>query len=285
MGKLGWVVALAAVAVRTEAAGAATVVRLDARDNGRLVVPVGLNGKGAYPFLVDTGAGTTVLGHKLAGKLGVKTVRTDRVRTFAGAVPVPVGRLDTVGIGSRWVTGVEVLCADLRRMWDLEPGIEGILGQDVLSHFNYVLDRRSRRLEIEDDGDLRAVLGGTRVPFERSLGKIYVPIADGALRLMLDSGVPYLVLYEDAASKLAITFIGAGPEAAAESRLGARALRPARLAALEIGDLRLRNLRVHVTRRAVGERVEDGFLPLALFDAIYVNNGASFLILNPRRGR
>ena len=66
MGKLGWVVALAAVAVRTEAAGAATVVRLDARDNGRLVVPVRLNGKGAYPFLVDTGAGTTVLGHKLA---------------------------------------------------------------------------------------------------------------------------------------------------------------------------------------------------------------------------
>src|SRR6266568_7550255 len=108
MGKLGWVVALAAVAVRTEAAGAVTVVRLDVRDNGRLVVPVGLNGKGAHPFLVDTGATTTVLSQKLAERLGVASRGTARVHTFAGEVPVPVARLDTVGIGSRWVVVVDV---------------------------------------------------------------------------------------------------------------------------------------------------------------------------------
>jgi len=69
-GRIVWM-AIAAGGVWAEPAGAVTVVRLDARDNGRLVVSVGLNGKGAYRFLVDTGATTTVLSQKLAERLGV----------------------------------------------------------------------------------------------------------------------------------------------------------------------------------------------------------------------
>jgi len=151
---------------------------LDARDGGRLVAPVGINGKGAYPFLVDTGATTTVLSQKLAERLGVASRGTYRVHTFAGERSVPVARLETVGIGSHWVAGVDVFCADLGRMFKLEPAIEGILGQDVLARFNYLLDRRGRRLEIEEAGDLGAVLSGTPVPFKSRGGKIYVTVAD-----------------------------------------------------------------------------------------------------------
>ena len=276
--RIGWMAAVAGV-VCAEPAGALTVVRLDARDNGRLVVSVGLNGKGAYPFLVDTGASTTVLSQKLAERLGVASRGTVRVHTFAGEVPVPVARLDTVGIGSRWVVVVDVLCADLGRMFGLEPAIEGILGQDVLSRFNYLLDRRGRRLEIEEDGDLGAGLSGTPVPFNSRGGKIYVQTAGGALRLMLDSGIPYPVLYEDVVSKVELAQAGAGETTAA----GCRTLRPARLATLAIGDARIRNLQVYLTKRTEAGRPEDGFLPVRLLDAVYVNNDKAFLILNPHR--
>ena len=280
-GRIVWM-AIAAGGVWAEPAGAVTVVRLDARDNGRLVVSVGLNGKGAYRFLVDTGATTTVLSQKLAERLGVASRGTARVHTFAGEVPVPVARLDTVGIGSRWVVVVDVLCADLGRMFGLEPAIEGILGQDVLSRFNYLLDRRGRRLEIEEDGDLGAGLSGTPVPFNSRGGKIYVQTAGGALRLMLDSGIPYPVLYEDVVSKVELT-LGAWENKAAESGIGCRTLRPARLAALAIGDARIRNLQVYLTKRTEAGRPEDGFLPVRLLDAVYVNNDKAFLILNPHR--
>jgi predicted aspartyl protease len=281
-GKIGWT-ALVAGALWCQPAAAASVVRLDARDNGRLVVSVGLNGKGTYSFLLDTGATTTVLSQKLAEKLGVASRGTARVHTFAGAVLVPVARVDTVGIGSRWIVGVDVVCADLGRMFKLEPTIEGILGQDVLSRFNYLLDRRSRKIELEENGDLGAELSGTPVPFEPRGGKIYVTATGKPIRLMLDSGIPYPVLYEDAGSKVELTMVSRGEDMAARSGIGTRKLRPARLAALDIGDARIRNLQIYVTERIAPQRPEDGILPLLLFDAIYVNNAKAFLILNPHR--
>ncbi len=154
--------------------------------------------------------------------------------------------------------------------------------QDVLARFNYLLDRRGRRLEIEEDGD--AALSGTPVPFNSRGGKIYVQTAGGALRLMLDSGIPYPVLYEDVVSKVELT-LGAWENKAAESGIGCRTLRPARLAALAIGDARIRNLQVYLTKRTEAGRPEDGFLPVRLFDAVYVNNAKAFLILNPHRAR
>ncbi len=89
--KIGLMSAVAGVACAGPA-GAVTVVRLDARDNGRLVAPVGLNGKGSYRFLVDTGATTTVLSQKLVERLGVASRGMTRVHTFAGQVQVPVAR-------------------------------------------------------------------------------------------------------------------------------------------------------------------------------------------------
>src|SRR5439155_10717021 len=102
-----------------------------------------------------------------------------------------------------------------------------------LARFNYLLDRRGRRLEIEEDGDLGATLSGTPVPFNSRGGKIYVQTAGGALRLMLDSGIPHPMLYEDVVSKVELAVAEAGKNTKAESGIGRRALRPARLAALD----------------------------------------------------
>src|SRR5512133_3093947 len=88
-GKIGWMTIVIA-ALWAKSAWAGSVVRLEVEDNGRLVAPVGLNGKGSYPFLVDTGATTTVLSEKLAEVLGVTSRGSARVHTFAGQVSVPI---------------------------------------------------------------------------------------------------------------------------------------------------------------------------------------------------
>jgi len=271
-------------AVAQETNGAKSgAIRITVRENGRLLVPVAVNGKKESRFLFDTGATTTVLSERLAAKAGVTARSVKRVSTFAGEVALPVGQVDTLGIGNHSVAGLEVLIGDLRRLFDLDAEIDGILGGDFLSRFNYLLDPDRGQLEIEEGGNLLSKLSGTRVACEKRGGKIHVPAAGGDVRLILDSGNPYLVVYEDAASRLQPT--GDTKETrVVRSPIGSRAIRPFTIALLKIGDSRLRNVDAYLATRGPG-RLEDGFLPPYLFDSIYVNNLENFLIANPQRNR
>jgi predicted aspartyl protease len=262
--------------------GAALGITL--REHGRILVPVSVNGSKACPFLFDTGATTTVLGERLAKKTGVAAMREEKVQTFAGPVSVTVGRVAALRLGDQLVEGDEFLVGDLGRLFNLDPEIDGILGEDVLSRFNYLVDRRGHKLEIEEADGLAGSLSGTKISFEKRAGKIYVPVQGGALRLMLDSGNPYLVLYEDAASKLQGVNIAVGMERAVGSSIGQRAVRSSKLPLLQVGDAQTRNVEILLSPRGA-RRSEDGFLPMHLFDSVYVNNLENFLIVNPGRIR
>jgi predicted aspartyl protease len=185
---------------RTTSCG--SMIHIQVRDSGRLLVPVGLNGQKDRMFLLDTGATTTVVSEKLARKSGLNVRGAAPVHTFAGRMPMSVGVADKLAVGKDWIAGIEVLIGDLGRLFNLNPEIEGILGQDFLSRFNYLVDRRERKLLVEENDMLASVLSGTKVSFEARGGKIYVPAEGGTIRLLLDSGNPYLVLYEDIAGGL-----------------------------------------------------------------------------------
>jgi len=261
-----------------------STIPIKVRDNGRLLAPVALNGNEGYTFLLDTGATTTVISERLAAKIGITATGTARVHTFAGVVSLTVGRVDRLQIGIHDVEGQQVLIGDLKRLFGLDAEIEGILGQDVLSTFNFILDRRRRKLEIEDNDNDVTSLSGTKVSFERRGGKIYIQEAAGGLRLMLDSGNPYLVLYKDVAQELHPITVDSGGSGVVSSFIGRREILTARIPALQIGGKLFRNIEVLLTARQSG-RYEDGFLPLHFFDSIYINNLENFLIVNPGRRR
>jgi len=260
-----------------------SVIRITVRENGRLLVPVAVNGKKESRFLFDTGATTTVLSERLAAKAGVRPKSVKRVGTFAGEVSLSVGQVTTLRVGNQSTGGIEVLVADLGRLFNLDLEIDGILGEDILSRFNYLLDRRHGNLEIEQDGHLSPELLGARVSCEKRGGKIYVPAAGGDLHLVLDSGNPYLVVYDDVASKLQAT-ANIKDEKEVRSSIGSRKIRPFTIDSLKIGDSIEHNLEGYLATRGPN-RSEDGFLPLSAFDSIYVNNQENFLIPNPKRNR
>jgi len=278
------VAAILVTALQCAITSAGSTNPIKVRDNGRLLVSVALNGNEGYTFLLDTGATTTVISEKLATKIGITGTGTTRVHTFAGVVSLAVGRVDQLQIGIHKGEGQQVLIGDLERLFGLDVEIEGILGQDVLSTFNFILDRRRRKLEIEDSGNAVTSLSGTKVSFERRGGKIYIQEAAGALRLMLDSGNPYFVLYKDVAQALHPITVDSGGPGIVSSFIGRREILTARIPALQIGDKLFRNIEVLLTARQSG-RYEDGFLPLHFFDSIYINNLENFLIVNPERKR
>jgi len=100
---------------------------------------------------------------------------------------------------------------------------------------------------------------------------------------MLDSGNPYLVIYDDVASKLQAN-ANIKDDREVRSSIGSRRIRPFKIDSLEIGDTIKRDVEGYLAKRSPG-RSEDGFLPLFVFDSIYVNNLENFLIPNPKRNR
>ena len=68
----------------------AVVLRLKIKDKCRWIVPVRLNGRGEYGFLVDTGATTAVVDAKLAARLGLQPKGSALSGTYAGKVKVPM---------------------------------------------------------------------------------------------------------------------------------------------------------------------------------------------------
>lgn len=272
------------VSVPLPKSAASSIVRIRTREDGRMLVPLAVNGSGTYAFLFDTGAAVTMMSQSLAKKLGSPATKQVQVHTFAGKVPLLAGRVDSLRIGNYYTVGSEVLTGDLGRLFNLPPEVDGILGQDILRRFNYLIDLRAASLEIEEGTNLAAALAGTRISFERRGGTIHVPVAGGALRLLLDSGNPYLVIYEDAAPRCNAIVAVSGDEVAVGSSIGHRVIRPTRLPSLEIGGIGLRNIPAYLATRGA-DRSEDGFLPLHMFNSMYVNNLENFLIANPKRNR
>jgi hypothetical protein len=283
MGKRMWgVVVLIVVAGRDSEAGS---IGYKEQAGGRIVVPVSINGTGPYSFLFDTGADTTMLDARLARKLRLEPSRKTAMRTFAGRIEVALAPIERLALGD-WSDGpMEAGIADLAEMFGLPPDIQGILGQDTLARVTLLIVRRERRIVLDADGRLAGQIGGERLPAERRAGRYYVQgqIRGAAKprRFLLDSGIPYPVLYDDPSLQLRCS----GPAQAAESRIGARELRRCRVPSLDLGSVRLAGLEVQIAARIGGPAAwEDGILPLALFDSIYFNSSEGFVILNPTRG-
>ena len=96
---------------------------------------------------VDTGARLTVIRPDLAEEIGLE-LREDpesEVVGVGGLVPVSRGVVDAITFLGHTIRDVEVACQDLH------PALafHGILGLNVLRHFNIHIDNDDERLSIE----------------------------------------------------------------------------------------------------------------------------------------
>jgi clan AA aspartic protease (TIGR02281 family) len=111
-----------------------------------VVVPVTLNGREGYKFLLDTGATNTILSIKVADQLGLPAHRHATLLTAGGNLPVTVHRVKTMQIGSLQLSDLEISVADPRLFQKLH--VDGILGADYLKQFKISIDYAHRTLSI-----------------------------------------------------------------------------------------------------------------------------------------
>lgn len=268
---------------------ASTPVRFKQVQN-QIVASVLVNGAGPFDFIFDTGASSTVIDSELAKQLSLSPIESTSVLTVAGSKPVRRYQLATLALGPKSVQSLTVICADLREIHAISPKLRGVLGQNFLSGFDYILNHRDQRIEFEENGEFANTLQGTRIPVERDRGRVII-ITQGsspqklASRLVVDSGASSVVVFNAATknSDLEIELdVNGGINAS--TIVGSQRISTGRLRKLQVGDEKFSRLPVRVfeNRAAAKGRSEDGLLPTSLFRSIYINNTHNFVILNPR---
>ena len=268
----------------TQSSGYDSAVRFRLRDNYKVIVPVSVSGLEPMGFILDTGTKTTMIDECVCGKLELKPVARMPLTTFTGTRIVTISRIDSLSMGKASVQGLEVTCVDLRGTFSVGSDIRGVLGQDFLARFNYLLDYRRQRIWIEEGGDLQ----GDHLPLELREYRDHVHCGPASspqqeIHFMLDSGAPFAVVFED--SRVCATLQVQRDDGRADfsSAYGSRSVEPARISILRVGTESLGNLPVRLTRARENERRwENGLLPTRLFQAIYFNHEAGYVILNPR---
>ena len=100
-----------------------------------------VNGKGPYRFVLDTGAGMTMISPQLAKTLEVKRDETQKGVGAGGKIKVHFGTLESLAIGETRLEGLKVGIMDLTGIGKaIETDIDGIVGYNFLRKFRMSID-------------------------------------------------------------------------------------------------------------------------------------------------
>lgn len=158
--------------------------------SGLPIVMMSMNGAPAVPFIVDSGAGISVVFSKYAKQSGF--VARDEP-AYAGAVggngrvPIRYGLADKITLGAITVEAVPMIRID----WEL-PAFGGILGMPVLRQFRTTFDYPAAKLHLAKPADppsTRAIKGST--PFRLVGQGVFVEATvngKGPFNFELDTG-------------------------------------------------------------------------------------------------
>jgi hypothetical protein len=237
-----------------------------------------------FDFVLDTGTDTTVVDPEIAPRLLFVPKDQIEVVSLASRHAVLRGTVPALWAGSGKVENVQVLLQDLHQLRGLDARIAGILGQNFLSHFNYLIDYRRRVVRFEVGDDVRNTIDGDEVAIQSKEDRILIASeaqshASAQLSLVLDSGADSLVLLRTASQRLNL------PRRTPLLQVvsGGQVEMPAgTVPMLTVGSEKFREITAILPESEPGVQMGDGLLPTTLFRALYVNNREGFVVFNPR---
>lgn len=158
------------------AAGASSPEVVEAQQDyyRRMTVPVTIEGKGPYRFMIDTGAQATVVTRKVSDQHELKPLGQAVVVGMASRKTVDMVELDGLEFAARVFDGLNVPLLESQHV-----GADGILGLDSLQDLRVLIDFRTHEIAVDDAGNL----GGNRgyeivVRARNKLGRLIITNAE-----------------------------------------------------------------------------------------------------------
>ena len=139
-----------------------------------MLAPVSVNRQGPFQFLLDTGANTSCVSHKLMEQLALTPHETARVHTVVGVRERPIVTLDELQVGPRQRKRVRAPALPIKG-----AEVDGVLGVDWLKGQRLVMDFKDRSMTITKSQHDESQPGKVVVvPARRRHGQLTIVDAD-----------------------------------------------------------------------------------------------------------
>ena len=213
-----------------------------------ILLPVHVNGNGPFDFILDTGAGTSLLSTELAKQLGVKIVGSKEGHSAGGKVSVSLAKVDLLAVGETELHDADVGVVDLGHIAEtVGAKIDGDLGYNFLKYFRVTIDYGRRQIRLEDPKRIESFARGakTEVPIRLAnpakpliLVDVYVN-GRGPFQFAIDTGTSTTAITSELAKQLGIQTspVGAGTTGGSPVNFYAGSLQSFQLGGVKIEDM------------------------------------------------
>ena len=229
--------------------------RLAGGENPLLLIPATVNDRGPYTFILDTGAGASLLSPRLADDLGVVTTGSKEGTGAGGKVVVSLGSLDSLAIGEARRAPMPIaITAEVDRIGAaVGTGIDGDVGFDFLKDYRVSIDYQKQIVRLTQ-GTYDVVAGAppTRSEVAFRLASPVKPLV--LVGAFVDGKGPYTFALDTGASMTAVSpalastlKIETGEDVSMTGAGGMLKAAVGRVASLAVGAASLENLSVVVS--------------------------------------
>ena len=213
-----------------------------------ILLPVRVNGQGPFDFILDTGAGTSLLSTELAKQLDVKILGSKEGHSAGGKVSVSLGKVDSLTLGETKLEGVEVGVVDLAHIGRaVGAKLDGDLGYNFLKHFRVTIDYRDFELRLEDPKRVESFARGAQMEVAIRLAAPAKPLilvdvhanGRGPFQFAIDTGTSTTAITPDLARELRLETspVGAGTTGGAPVDFSAGSLQSFQLGGAKIDNV------------------------------------------------
>jgi predicted aspartyl protease len=217
-----------------------------------ILVPVQVNDSGPFEFILDTGAGTSLLASELAAQLGIEILGMKEGQTAGGKVSVSLAKVDSLAVGEAKLDNVDVAVVDLDHLGKtVGATIEGDIGYNFLKHFRITIDYRTNEIRFEDPNriDSFAHTAKTEVPIRLANPARPLILVDayangrGPYQFAIDTGTSTTAITPEAARQFGVETSPIGPITTGSARVAASA---GNLKSFQVGGARIDSMPVIV---------------------------------------
>ncbi len=124
----------------------------------RMFIPVEVDGKGPFRFLVDSGADRSVIGSDLAASLALPAGNIVKLQGMAGAARVGTVQIATIKLGQSVISSIAAPALPERYL-----GAQGLVGIDALADQRLMLDFDRKTITVQDSRKPEMVSGGDEI--------------------------------------------------------------------------------------------------------------------------
>src|SRR4030095_4376049 len=212
-----------------------------------ILVPVQVNDSGPFDFILDTGAGMSLLTSELAAQLGVKILDVKEGQTAGGKVSVSLAKVESLAVGE-----AKLDIVDLGHLGKtVGATIEGDIGYNFLKHFRITIDYRTTEIRFEDPNRIDSFghTAKTEVPIRlANPAKPLSPVdvyanGRGSYQFAIDTGTSTTAITPEAARQLGVETSLIGPITTGSARVAASA---GNVKSFQVGGARIDSMPVIV---------------------------------------